>query len=52
MNIIVLCIIISLYTYEVATIVSIIVTLIIIAVKLIINKLFSKNKKKHYKYKK
>ncbi len=45
MNIIVLCIIISLYTYEVATIVSIIVTLIIIAVKLIINKLFSKNKK-------
>lgn len=45
MNIIVLCIIISLYTYEVATIVSIIVTLIIIAVKLIINRLFSKNKK-------
>lgn len=42
---VIVCFIISLFTYEIATIISIIITLLIIAIKIIINKIFNKREK-------
>lgn len=44
-NALILCIIICFFTYEIATIISIILTLFIIAIKIIINKIINKGKK-------
>ena len=45
LNVLILCIIMTFFTYEVATIISIIVTLLIVGIKIIINKILNKKKK-------
>lgn len=45
LNILILCIIMALFTYEIPTIISIIITLLIISIKIIINKVLNKSKK-------
>lgn len=45
LNILILCIIMAFFTYEIATIISIILTLLIIGIKIIINKILNKRQK-------
>lgn len=45
LNVLIFCIIMSFFTYEVATILSIIITLLIVGFKIIINKILNKRKK-------
>lgn len=45
LNVLTLCIIMTLFTYEVATIISIIITLLIVGIKTIINKIINKRQK-------
>lgn len=44
-NALILCIIMTFFTYEIATIISIIMTLLIIGIKIIVNKILNKRKK-------
>ena len=45
LNVLILCIIMAFFTYEIATIISIVLTLLIIGIKFIINKIVNKRKK-------
>lgn len=44
-NTLILCLIMTFFTYEVTTIISIIITLLVIAIKIILNKILNKRKK-------
>lgn len=45
LNVLILCIIMAFFTYEVATIISIIITMLIVGIKIIINKILNKREK-------